>query len=144
MAPLTRFRPPTNWLTALFTGGVASIAYTSIVVGYSLLPFSNADISEPVWWTAGISALLSFGVIGIPVVLWLRYRLRSPLALMSVILLFWHVLVEFPPIGSGQGDSPGFLFIFVLAPLYAVVYVLLASIEYWFREKGQSGTPQSA
>ena len=66
---------------------------------------------------------------------WIRYCLRSPLVLMSVILLFWHVLVEFSRIGSGQGDSPGFLFVFILAPLYVVVYGCVAGLEYWVAKR---------
>lgn len=124
-----------DWKRALLIGGATSIAYASLIVGYSLLPFSNPDISEPIWRIAGISVLLSAGTIGVPVVLWIRYRLRSPLVLMSVILLFWHVLVEFSPIGSGQGDSPGFLFVFILAPLYVVVYGCVAGLEYWVTKR---------
>jgi hypothetical protein len=127
-------RSPVNWTRALIVGGVVSLTYTSIVVAYSLFPFSNVDISEPVWQTAGSLTLLSLGVIGAPIALWLRYRLRSPLAFLGGILLFWHVLVEFPPIGSGQGDSPGFLFVFALSPLYVAAYGILAGTEYWVRQ----------
>lgn len=124
-----------SWPLALLVGVGASVLYTVIVIGYALLPISGIDVGEPVWQTIGFSGLMSLGVIGIPVALWGRYHLRSPLAFMAVVLLFWHVLVEFPPIGSGRNDSPGFLFVFVLAPVYVVVYGLLAIVEYRRRSR---------
>ncbi|WP_206750864.1 hypothetical protein, partial [Halorubrum sp. SD690R] len=85
-------------------------------------------------WDA-LALSIGFGLvtIGVPVFLWLRYEIRSPGALLVAILVFWHILVYIQPIGSGQGDSPGFLFVFVFAPIYLVAYVLLAVIEYWLR-----------
>lgn len=131
--PVERLRYRMNWPLALLVGVGASVLYTAIVLGYTVLPFSGIGIGDPVWLTVGVSGLTSLGVIGVPVVLWGRYRLRTPLACMALILLFWHVLVEFPPIGSGQGDSPGFLFVFVLAPIYVIVYAILAGVERRFR-----------
>lgn len=128
-----------EWAPALLAGAGAGLVYTGAVIGYSLLPSSGVSFSGSVLWTAAISALLSFGAIGLPVALWVRYRLRSPLALMGGILLFWHVLVYVPPIGSGQGDSPGFLFVFVFAPFYIVGYGILAGVEGWLSVGEPSG-----
>lgn len=124
------FKRPIPWPPVLLFGVGTSVFYTGLVLFYTLLPFSNVDIGDPIWQTAGFSALMSLGVVGVPVVLWGRYRLYGPLALMSFILVFWHVLVEFPPIGSGQGDSPGFLFVFLLAPVYVALYAVIGILEF--------------
>jgi hypothetical protein len=58
---------------------------------------------------------------------------------LTLVLVFWHVLVYVPPIGTGQGDSPGFLFVFVGAPLYLVAYGALAGGELWLRGRGGPG-----
>jgi hypothetical protein len=119
--------------------------YTSVVVAYSVFLLSNVSISDPVWLSGSILAAFALGSVGLPVVLWVRYRLWCPLVLMTVMLLFWHVLVEFPPIGSGQGDSPGFTFVFVFAPLYIVAYLLLGCAERWVQKRGaDSSTSESA
>ncbi|WP_256295975.1 hypothetical protein [Haloarchaeobius salinus] len=49
--------------------------------------------------------------------------------------MFWHVLVAFPPFGSGTGDSPAFNFVFFFAPFYLAAYALLAGGEYWLRDR---------
>ncbi len=132
-----------DWPVALLVGVVVSLAYTVVVLGYSLLPISGVSVGVPLWQTVGFSGLTSLGAIGVPVVLWGRYRLRSPAAFMGVVLLFWHVLVELPPVAGG-GDSPGFLFVFLLAPLYVLVYGLLAGVEYWLRVRDSRPAYQRA
>jgi hypothetical protein len=129
-------RPPVSWSCALGLGVVAALAYTGVTTVYSLIPATNVELGEPVVRSVGSLIPYSFGTIGVPVALWLRYRLRTPLVFMIGILVFWHVLVEFPPLGTGRGDSPGFLFVFVLAPAYVVGYVVLAGIEGWLRAGG--------
>ncbi|KTG08874.1 hypothetical protein AUR64_13755 [Haloprofundus marisrubri] len=143
--------PPTsadtrpNWTRTFGVTAVVSIVYTAVVVGYSVLS-SNVSISGPLWQSGGILTVFAFGSVGLPVALWYRYRYRSPVAFMSLMLLFWHVLVEFPPVGSGQGDSPGFTFVFVPAPLYVLVYLLLAGGESLLRKRGRErdGTDPTA
>jgi hypothetical protein len=107
--------------------------YSTAVFAYSVLPFSNVSISGTSWHSLAVSTAVGIVTIGIPVFLWLRYDIRSPGVLLVGILAFWHVLVYVPPIGSGEGDSPGFLFVFVLAPMYLAAYALLTAIEYWLR-----------
>ena len=133
-----------NWPFALLVGVGVSLGYTALVLGYTALPFSGVSVGVPLWQTVGFSGLTSLGTIGVPVVLWGRYRLRTPLAFMGVTLLFWHVVVEVPPVASGQADSPGFLFVFLLAPVYVVVYGLLAGVEYRLRVRDASTTYQRA
>jgi hypothetical protein len=121
-----------------------SILYTGIVFAYSVHPATNVSISGTLWHALLMNSVLAFGTVGIPVLLWLRYDVRSPSFLLTCILLFWHILVEFPPIGSGQGDSPGFLFVFVGAPFYLVAYGLLAGGEVWLRRRDRSTDFSSA
>ncbi|UPV73638.1 hypothetical protein M0R89_13955 [Halorussus limi] len=118
-------------------GGIASVLYAAVVLAWSLRPDSEIAFSTPLWWTVCGAFLGAVGAVGVPIVLWVHYRVRSPVALMAGLLLFWHVLVEYPPIGSGQGDTPGFTFVFLFAPLYAAGYLLLAVVERWLR--GRTG-----
>jgi len=48
------------------------------------------------WHALVLSTVFGFGTIGVPVLLWLRYKIRSPGVLLMGILLFWHVLVYIP------------------------------------------------
>lgn len=129
-----------TWRHALALGVTAAVLYTAIVLGYSLLPGSNVSISGTLWHAAALSSVFAFGTVGVPVVLWLRYGVWTPGALLILVLVFWHVLVYVPPIGTGQGDSPGFLFVFVGAPVYLVAYGALAGGELWLRGRGESST----
>jgi hypothetical protein len=117
--------------------------YTAVVLAYTLWPASNVSLSGRVGTTAAVALLAALGSVGLPVALWVRYRLRAPPTLAAVVLLFWHVLVEFPPVGSGQGDSPGYLFVFVLAPLYVVAYLLVGGGEWWLRRRADAPTPNT-
>ena len=122
-----------TWKRPLAISVAVTLLYSTAVFVYSVLPVSNASISGTLWHTLVLSTAFGLGTIGIPVFLWLQYDIRSPGVLLVGILAFWHVLAYLPPIGSGHGDSPGFLFVFVFAPLYLVAYGLLATIEYWLR-----------
>ena len=141
MSVLHRWFPPSGTWKRPFAISIAiTLLYSIGMFVYSLLPFSNASISGTLWHALALSTAFGLVTIGIPVFLWLRYEIRSPGALLVGILVFWHVLVYIPPIGSGQGDSPGFLFVFVWAPLYLVAYGILASVEYWLRGRNFSAT----
>ncbi len=128
-----------TWKRPLAISTAVTLLYSITVLGYSVLPFSNVSISGTLWDALALSMGFGLVTIGIPVFLWLRYEIRSPGALLVGILVFWHILVYIPPIGSGEGDSPGFLFVFVWAPVYLVAYVLLAVIEYWLRGRSDLG-----
>lgn len=112
-----------------------TLLYTAVVFGYSVHPATNVSVSGTLWHAFVIQAVMAYGTVGVPLFLWQRFEIRSPGALMLGLLLFWHVLVEFPPLGSGQGDSPGFLFVFAWAPFYLVLYGLLAGGEVWLRRR---------
>ncbi|WP_415379137.1 hypothetical protein [Halosimplex sp. TS25] len=129
-----------TWKRSIAISTAVTLLYSISVFGYSLLPFSNTSISGTLWDALALSVGFGLVTIGVPVFLWLRYEIRSPGALLVGILIFWHILVYIPPIGSGQGDSPGFLFVFVWAPMYLVAYVLLAVIEYWLRGRTVSAS----
>lgn len=129
-----------TWKRPLAISIAVTVLYSLGVFAYSLLPTSNVSISGTLWDALALSMAFGLVTIGIPVFLWLRYEIRSPGALLVGILVFWHILVYIPPIGSGQGDSPGFLFVFVWAPFYLVAYGILASVEYWLRGRKFSQT----
>jgi len=134
------FSPSGTWKRPLAISVAVTLLYSIGTSVYSILPFSNASISGTLWDALALSTGFGLVTIGIPVCLWLRYEIRSPGALLVGILMFWHVLVYIPPIGSGQGDSPGFLFVFVWAPLYLIAYIILAAVEYWLRGQNFSQT----
>ncbi|SIR11330.1 hypothetical protein SAMN05421858_1473 [Haladaptatus litoreus] len=139
MAILRRWVPPSDeWKRALLLGSLASLVYTGIVLEYSVQPSSNISITASVWHALGLYSVMAFGTIGLPIVLWIRYKIRSPAVLMTFVFLFCHVLVYVPTIGSGDGDSPAFLFMFLFAPFYVVGYGLLAGGEYWLRKRDVS------
>ncbi|MEA1932345.1 MAG: hypothetical protein U9O06_12475 [Euryarchaeota archaeon] len=117
-----------------------SLLYTAIVLGYSVHPATDISVSGTLWHAVGLFSVMALGTVGVPLLVWLRYGIRSPGVLLAVILLFWHVLVAFPPLGSGQGDSPGFFFVFAWMPFYLVAYGLLAGGEYWVRGRTHSLT----
>lgn len=144
MSTLQRWSPlSAAWKRALAISLAATVLYSTVVFVYSHLPSSNVSISGTLWHALVLSTAFGLGTIGIPVLLWLRYKIRSPGVLLVGILLFWHVLVYIPPFGSGQGDSPGFLFVFVWAPIYLIGYALLAGGEYWLRNRGSSAIPSA-
>ena len=139
MTSLRRSVPSSErWRRAAAIGVGLSLFYSAIVFGYSVHPASNVSISGSAWQGFALYSLLALGTVGVPVVLWLGHDIRSPAVLLAFLLVFWHVLVEFPPIGTGRGDAPGFLFVFVWVPFYLVAYGLLAVGEWWFRNRGVS------
>ncbi|WP_162562625.1 hypothetical protein [Salinigranum rubrum] len=134
------FSASETWKRPVAISIAITVLYSIGVFVYSLLPTSNVSISGTLWDALALSMAFGLVTIGIPVFLWLRYEIRSPGALLVGILVFWHILVYIPPIGSGQGDSPGFLFVFVWAPFYLVAYGILAAVEYWLRGREFSQT----
>lgn len=141
MSSLQRWSPVSERSTRAIAVSVGvSLLYTSVVFGYSVHPATNVSISGTLWHAFLLFSVMAFGTVGVPVLLWLRYEIRSPGVLMASLLLFWHVLVEFPPVGSGQGDSPGFLFVFAWVPFYLVAYGLLAAGERWLRGRDDSAS----
>lgn len=134
------FSASETWKRPLAISITVTVLYSLGVLVYSILPTSNVSLSGTLWGALALSTTFGLVTIGVPVFLWLRYGIRSPGALLAVILVFWHILVYIPPIGSGQGDSPGFLFVFVWAPLYLVAYGMLAAGEYWLRGRKFSET----
>jgi hypothetical protein len=139
MLSLQRWSPVSERSTrAIAVSAGVSLLYTAVVFGYSVHPATNVSISGTLWHAFLLFFVMAFGTVGVPILLWLRYEIRSPGVLMACLLLFWHVLVEFPPVGSGQGDSPGFLFVFAWVPFYLVAYGLLAAGERWIRRRDVS------
>ena len=120
-----------TWGRSLPTSTVVSLVYTGLVLGYVYLLSPSVTIHGPVWWAVLWYSLMGFGTVGIPILLWLQFDLRSPAVLLTGILLFWHTL----PLWNNQGDTSGFFLVFYLVPFYLVAYALLAGGEYWIRDK---------
>ncbi|MCD2203804.1 MULTISPECIES: hypothetical protein [Halobacteriales] len=131
---LGRVKQTESWGRSLLSSTVASLVYTGLVLGYVYLLSPSTTIHGPVWWAVLWYSLLGFGTVGIPILLWLQFDLRSPAVLLACILLFCHTL----PLWNNHGDAPGFSLVFYLTPFYLVAYALLAGGERWLRNK----TPQ--
>lgn len=139
MRPVLKWVKPTEtWGRELLISAAVSLVYTGLVLGYAYLLSPSVTITGPLWGAVAWYSFTAFGTVGIPILLWLRFDLRSPAVLLACILLFWHVLAEIPLLGSNQGDAPGFTFVFFLVPFYLVAYALFAGGEYWFRDENHS------
>ena len=121
-----------DWKQALLSAGLASIAYASIVVGYSAQS-PTIQITGSIWSSFGLAIVFAFGTIGVPIFLWIRYQVKGPSIVMALILLFWHVVIHLPVLGSDGDDIPAFALVLFWAPFYLVAYGLLAGGEYWLR-----------
>lgn len=134
MAVRSRFRasrPPTSWNEALFVGIVASAVYPLVAIGFALavgqgLSFSGSFLSGYL-----ISVVFTLGTVGVPVVLWLRFGYRGPIALMSVVV----VLLTFvaPLVAPERGDAPAFALVIYWAPFFLVSYGVVAGAEFFYR-----------
>nr|WP_233340596.1 hypothetical protein [Haloprofundus sp. MHR1] len=123
-----------SWKRAILRSGVASVVYTGLVFAYSALA-PDVQITGSFWPSVGIGLPFAFGTIGVPIVLWVRYRIRGPVILMGFVLLFWHVLIYVPVLGADGGDGPAFALVLFWAPFYLLAYALLAGGEYWLRRR---------
>ena len=142
MSLLERLSSLGEWKRALLSAGLASIAYASIVIGYSSQS-PTIQITGSIWSSLGLAVIFAFGTIGVPILLWARYQIRGPPIVMVLILLFWHVLIHLPVLGSDGGDAPAFALVLFWAPLYLVAYGLLAGGEYWLRGRNISASALS-
>lgn len=126
-----------DWKRAILGGGLASMIYVGIVLAYSIQA-PDVSITGSLWTAFVIGTLFAFGTIGVPILLWVRYDIRGPFVLMALVLLFWHVVIHLPVIGSEGGDAPAFALVLFWAPFYLVAYGLLAGGEYWLRGRNVS------
>lgn len=131
-----------GWRRTVLFSGLASVVYAGIVVAYSART-PDVQITGSFWTSFGLVTLLAAGTIGVPVLLWSRYRIRGPTVLVALVLLFWHVVVHLPVVGSEGGDAPAFALVLFWAPFYLVAYALLAGGEYWLRGRGTAPSPAS-
>ena len=128
------FQSLNRWKQSGLIGGLASLVYAGIVTIYSVLS-PNVSLSGSLGASFGIAALFALGTIGLS---YSGYDIRSPAVLMAFILLFWHVLIHLPILGSEGGDTPAFALVLFWAPFYLVAYALVGGGEYWLRQRGSS------
>ncbi|WP_225335377.1 hypothetical protein [Halomicrobium urmianum] len=124
-----------NWPFTILIAVGTSVGYVAAVRVYTLLLATDVSSSYPIWRNVGLLLLLAFGTVGVPVALFGRYRLLSPLGLFLGIVLFWHGLVRVTSWTSPAEAVPPFLFVFLLAPLYVAAYGSLAGIERRIRSR---------
>ena len=85
---------PNNWPVAVGVGALAAFVYAAAVVVYSLSA-SNVSMSGSPLDALGISWVMAFGTVGVPVALWFRYDLQWPLAIMGFPpVLAWSCAVH--------------------------------------------------
>ena len=64
--------------------------------------------------------------VGLPILLYLQYGLRAPIAVLIVNLTFWLVV-------AGGGDAPGWFFAVAVWPIPVIGYLLVGLLERWLR-----------
>ena len=118
---------PNNWLTAVGVGAFAAFVYAALVLIYTLVAPEVSITTSPLD-ALGISWLFCLGTVGVPVSLWFRYDFRWPLALMGFVLLVSIGLTGWQTLERG-GDSPAVALTIFFAPIYVVVYAVVAYAE---------------
>ena len=118
--------PPTSYRTAIALGVFSAVTYLC-------LAYFVAVLTAPAFSGGSYNRLLLFSLVavGIPVTLWFRYNFWGPLALMVLVVLFWHVLV--PVFGSEGDGTPVFALALAMTPLYLLGYAVVAGLELWLR-----------
>ena len=124
-------RPPTSWREALLVGAVASAVYPLVAIGFALAV--GQDLRFSGGFLTGYPTTVGFtlGTVGLPVVLWLRFGYRGPIALMSLVLVFLTFVA--PLVAPGRGDAPAFALAIYWAPFYLVLYGVSAGVEFCYR-----------
>ena len=118
--------PPTSYGLATALGIFGAVLY--LVLAYAIAVWTGPEFTGGSY---GSLLLYSFISVGIPLALWFCYGLWGPLALMSVVILFWHVVV--PLFGSEGDGTPVFALAVAMAPLYLLGYVVTTGLEFWLR-----------
>lgn len=111
----------------MLMGILASVIYIPVAAGFALAVGPSFSVGG----SLGIYLIMvgfTFGSIGVPIVLWLRFGYRGPVALMSVIVLL--LTFAMPLAAPGNGDSPAFALVIYWAPFYLVFYAVIVGIEY--------------
>jgi len=128
---------PTTW-AAVRTGigvGVAGIAVYLVagfvVAGWSFREFVGRLTPSIVVWLA-LAGGTVVTVVAVPVVASLRYRVFSPLLVLSVAVVGWTGLglVQGIPLQDLFGLS---YYALALSPVYLLCYLVFGGLEYWLR-----------
>lgn len=131
----SRIASVASWSRAIGIGLLATFLFNVVVIFYESLILGGYSTTLA-WLAMQFVGLL--GTIGLPVMLWFRYKLQAPVAFMSLALLSYVLM----PIFGGQGDAPPILFLVVLSPIFVGIYLLVAGLEYLLgsRKKGGSSS----
>lgn len=114
--------PPADSSTALAVGLVCGAVY--VVVSSLGAVLFGGDFS-----TGAVGALVPLGVVVVvvPIALWLRFRLLTPVVLAGAAIGFWQIVV--PLLGNAGDGTPTFAVSLGMIPLYTVGYALFAVVE---------------
>ena len=132
MAAFNQWRslhPPMSLRRALLIGVVASAVYPLVAIGFARAvgpPFSGGGLIGYL-----TSTIFTLGSIGVPIVLWLRFEYRVPVALMALMVVFLTFVM--PLIAPDRGDSPAFILVIFWAPFYLITYATATVGEYLYR-----------
>ena len=122
-------RPSQPLSRALLAGVLASFVYPTVAIAFAVAVGSNFSSGGP--GSYPIFVLVALGTIGVPVVLWLRFGYRGPVAVMSVIVVFLTFVA--PLVAPGSGDAPAFALVLYRAPFYLVLYGVVTAGERFYR-----------
>lgn len=138
VSPLSLPKPdvPDDRLSSVLSGIALGVGFLALYLaagllfaGWSVAEFLDHLTAEIVLWLLVASAVV-IAVVAVPVFLYRQYRFVSPIALLAVVLVGW--VVAGLSIGAVFGLS---LYVFGLAPLYLVLYVVLGVGERYLRNR---------
>jgi len=131
--------PRTDRRTALLPAGALALAS---LLGFLALAANGGDIAPRLdqWYLVGFVGLFLVGatlVPAIPVYLFVRHGVVSPIAVLVADVVFW--LVAVPTVGTTDGST--ILFTVLYWPVYVALYAVAAGVEHRFRTDGGSPAP---
>lgn len=120
------FRPPTTRTVAGSVAAVSSGLYLAIAYATEAILGPDFVLTGDPYSFVVLYFAFALVAVGVPLWVWLRHGVRSPLAVLALVMTFWHSL---PVIGSG-GHTPVFALALVWSPVYLVAYAVVGGIEY--------------
>jgi hypothetical protein len=117
-------------IAALGASGIALAVLLGYLAATGTLDFPRPATGEKLAELAGqflgFYVLGATATVGVPVFLYLRFNLVSPLVVMGGEVAFWTVFAR-------GGDAPGAFFAVAFWPAYLAAYLAVGGAEYLLR-----------
>jgi hypothetical protein len=126
---------------AALVGGASGLAVVGVYLGAGLL-LADWSISEFLAHFSGSSIGYFLGtiglvvaVVGLPIVGFLRFDLRTPLVVFVLVIIGWLTIAATQGLLSIQTIFGIALYAAMVSPLYLVLYGVLGGSEYLYRTR---------